>query len=49
MKSLAPETFYRDWARGEAKELSKVEVGYLFEAPILHLATGPKSIPHSPV
>ena len=20
MKSLAPETFYRDWARGEAKE-----------------------------
>lgn len=44
MKSLALETFYRDWARGEAKELSKVEAGYLLEDPVLHLATGPTSM-----
>ena len=44
MKSLALETFYRDWARGEAKELSKVEAGYLLQDPVLHLATGPTSM-----
>lgn len=42
MKSLALETFHR----GRPEGLSKVEVGYLLEAPVLHLTTGPKSVPH---
>lgn len=43
VKSLALEIFYAGWVWGQAEGLSKVEVGYLLEAPVLHLATGPKA------
>lgn len=47
VRSLALEIVHTGWVRGKPEGLSKVEVGYLSRAPVLHLVTGPKSVFHS--